>query len=570
MDLLSASQSSHPLFHISERVRLVLWRIIYWLAFVLTWLILPVLQYYCESGYHDPWKRFWDALRRNARFQFIMLGSGAIGLVYVIITSGLSLGSVKSLVIALSHCYALLLAIWLLGHGLVNVPRTLWQEAEPNDLLTHRYQHASRASDAFAESQATYANISAEIKSVARYKEGEYVEWIDELLDEVDNAPLTPARPGRSQVTVDRSMINEQYLSTLARRFYQAKARAIRYKADWQKLLKDCSKAEDIINSRTEGKSLVFRFARTSLSPRTAYIYFALIQPKLLKLISILLVGMSGVLIWSEATHGTFLNLVDKMVSNSKGVGQQLLSTYILGFMCICDFASLTRIRIFNVYALVHRSSDTSSLIFYAMYACRLTVPLSYNYLTLVSSRESVFEEFLGKSINLTPLGKYFNDFLPRLVIVPVLLTLFHFYDRIKNWLGFALDDEEDEDGNSGSVIEGRALVQRALTDPRSQYAISEIATTSENAPRGSFDRFQDSRYDDNISSSSTPLVHSEQQPTRVLGNQAGERANDAFNNVKSFFGNIGKQVQDRFDELRSRSTNNEEEYGQIPRWSQE
>lgn len=568
VDLLSSSQNSHPLFYLSERVRLVLWRIIYWLAFVLTWLIMPVLQYYCESGYHEPWKRFKDALRRNARFQLSMLGAGVIGLIYVILTSGLSPGSIKALVIALSHCYALLLAIWLLGHGLVNVPRALWQEAEPRDLLQSRYKNASRVSDIFAESQATYANVAAEIKALAPYKDCEYLDWIDELLDEVHDGPTVP-RTGYSQTTVDRSIINEQYLSSLASRYYKAKARTIRYEADWQKLLKDCSKAEDIINARLEGKSLVFRFAKTSLPPRMAYIYFTIVQPKLLKLLAMLLAAMSAILVWSEATHGTFLSVVNIMVSNSHGVGQQLLSTLILGFMCVCDFASLTSIRIFNVYALVHRSSDTSSLIFYAMYACRLTVPLSYNYLTLVSSKESVFEEFLGKSINLTLLGKYYNDMLPRLVIIPVLLTLFHFYDRIKNLLGFgmAFDDEQDEDGTSGSVIEGRALVERALTDPRSHYAISNIIPPSDSSgPRCSFDRFEDRSRSlpREPRASESPQPRQSQQEHRVLGrNQPTERANEALNNVKFFFGSLGRQVQERFEELTQRNSDS-----QLPRWS--
>ena len=490
----------------------------------------------------------------------MLIGFGLLGLVYVILSSGLSLGSIKALVIALSHSYALVFAIWLLGHGLVNVPRTMWTEADPRSRLNSLYRHATRVSDAYAEAQSNYADVAAEIKSLGRYKDdSEYLEWIDELLDEVEEDDSSLSQRGVNRVTIDRAMINDEYLSTLTRRLRKCKIRFIRHETDWQKLLKDCARAEDIINARGEG-TLVFRYGKTMFPAPMAYFYYTKVSTNLTRAFAIILAAVSICLVWSEATHGTKLSIVDLVVSSTYGVAQQFVSSLILGFMCVAMFASLTRIRIFNVYALVHRSSDMSSLLFYSMYACRLTVPLSYNYLNLISSRDSVFEEFLGKSINLTPLGKYFNDWLPRLVIVPVLFTLFHFYDKIKNFLGFGLsfDDEgeEDEDGNLGSAIEGRELVSRALTDPRSRFAISIPGSSPRvNSPvPPEARRFATRQYH-------TPInFRDSQELVRDNNNQLG--------NIKSFFGNVGQKIQQGISRIPIGRDDNNDRHSLLPRWS--
>lgn len=563
IDLMSSSQLRHPLFYISEEVRLVLWRVSYWLAFLLTWAILPILQSYTESGYYDPFKKTLDALRQNARYQMILLGSGLAGLLYMILTSRLSLTSLKALVIALSHCYALVLAIWLLGHGMVNIPRSLWHGANPQARLFTNYRNATKVCDAYAENEATYHEISAEINSVAPYKQGRYVEWIDNLLDEVSNGPVAFNNTVRPQVTVERAMINEQYLANLSRRFKRAKCRLIRCRADWQKLLKDCSIAEDILNSAEE-RSLVFRYSRTRLPPKFAYFYYTRIHTWIVQAWATLLAGMSVILVWSELTHGTRVSVVNIIVSASHGIVQQFISSLFLGYMCISAFVSLTRIRIFNIYALVYHGSDVSSLLFYAMYACRLTVPLSFNYINLISSRESVFEEFLGKSINLTPLGKYFNDWLPRLIIIPVALTLFHFYDRIKDFLGFGFAfDDEDENGNGpGSVVEGRELVKRALTDVRFRFAYESpetvgafLTSTRTHSPLLRPVSSTINNSSQNLGSSlGIPASRRLGSPTSIR--EEGNTGFKVLNNIKSFFGNVGSSIEDGISNIREGNSN--------------
>lgn len=575
IDLVSSSNQS-TLFYLSEEVRLVLWRVIYWLAFFLTWAVLPLLQSFIESGYHSTAQKLKDAGHRNLRYQLILLGSGIIGLVYIIITSGLTFGSIKSLLVALSHSYALVIALWLMGHGLVNLPRRSWVEASAGMRLKSLYKHATSSNDAIADIQTEYADVAAEVLALQPYKNGQYQEWIEEMLEDVQAGPGVPLTSsttsgsvqGQSRTRVDRAMIDQHYLSTLYSRFKTIRNRLVRYDADWQKLLYEASKAEDIVNS-LENRSLVFRYKRTSFPPKAAFIYYHMIDPQLHRVLAALFLALTVILVWSEITHGTIVSIVNIVVSHTYGIWQQLMSTVFLGYMCLAAFSSLSRIRVFKVYALVHRHSDTSSLIFYAMYACRLTVPLSYNYITLITSRESVFQEFLGKFINLTPLGMYFNDWLPRFILIPMCFTLFHVYDRVKDYLGFGLsfDDEDEEQEERGSIVEGRQLVKRALTDASYRFAlrhpnISAAVPSADSSPRISNSDYERPSHQP-LQLGGGQINRSHHPPPR---NETLDFDNEeGFDNkVKNFFTSLGGKIQSGISGLKRDVENN----SVLPRWN--
>ncbi|KAL8719052.1 MAG: hypothetical protein Q9225_003886 [Loekoesia sp. 1 TL-2023] len=83
-----------------ETAVLVAWRITYWLTFALTWIILPLLGEYIDSGYRTPKDRFLYSLRSNGRYQLIILACGVSGLAYVFLQNGFRGTSVKALVMA--------------------------------------------------------------------------------------------------------------------------------------------------------------------------------------------------------------------------------------------------------------------------------------------------------------------------------------------------------------------------------------------------------------------------------------------------------------------------------------
>lgn len=115
---------------LAQRPLLVAWRLIYWLTFMLTWFILPLLGEYMDAGYRDPKQRLRYSLRSNARYQLIVLACAIVGLVYLIFDYGFDFTAIKGLLMALAYVWGLILAIYLAGHGMVAVPRNVFRKSE--------------------------------------------------------------------------------------------------------------------------------------------------------------------------------------------------------------------------------------------------------------------------------------------------------------------------------------------------------------------------------------------------------------------------------------------------------
>jgi hypothetical protein len=130
----------------------------------------------------------------------------------------------------------------------------------------------------------------------------------------------------------------------------------------------------------------------------------------------------------------------------------------------------MTEVKVWRGRALVRRNTAHESAFWYAMQVAKLTIPISYNYITFLSSqvyKKTVFYHFLGQLINFTPLGHWFDDLFPVVVLFPVFATLFGIYGRVKRiFVGMDVMDDEEENGTTygtGSWREGRDLISREL-----------------------------------------------------------------------------------------------------------
>jgi len=145
------------------------------------------------------------------------------------------------------------------------------------------------------------------------------------------------------------------------------------------------------------------------------------------------------------------------------------------------------KLRIFNYYALVHnhRTSERS-ILFYGAYLCRLSFPLCYNFLNMATNEDdTVFSKFMGQ-MDLVPfLGSNFNDVLPMLILVPVLLTLFDVHVRVQRV--FDLNDIfVDEELGDLNRQEGR-LVLEDVRRSRSRGYANQFAAPSSRRSRPSW-----------------------------------------------------------------------------------
>lgn len=481
-----------------QRVLLISWRISYWLCFVLTWAILPILLSYSDSGHRSPQKRLLQSLRENVRYHLTMLTVGGVGLVYFFITSGVHIYSIQALLVAISYCYALFLAISLMGHGLVAIPRGLFRAASVSGTLRELQRRAPRAYEKLVEATSNLEAVEGEVALVAERKTGtalEFQDWIEEIAD-MARVPLSAgsARRGggafaggllgqRSSVP---QVITEQYLAALTRKLKLCIHRRARFLSEWENLVQAAADAQSVLDSKSSQRlTFIKHFTSPTLlenisvlNPYTRHIYHFHVVPYIHLLLGVLLSIASAMIVWTELVYSAFPKLAvirytvvhhPSSSTGKIGFAGQCISSLWIAYMCFAAYYTLSSVKVWGSYALVKRGTSASSACFYASYAARLTVPLAYNFVLFLPEEDivqkSVFYNFLGKLIKLSTISEGFNDWFPVLVLIPVCASLFNLYSRVKNVCGFGdvEDDDEDDVFGGGGWREGRDLIEREL-----------------------------------------------------------------------------------------------------------
>ncbi|KAK4044006.1 LMBR1-like membrane protein-domain-containing protein [Parachaetomium inaequale] len=476
----------------------VSWRITYWLTFALTWFILPILGEYSDSGYRDPKGKLLDSLRANAQYYAMVFGSGALGLIYVVISYGHFSESLKSTVMALAYCWGLILAIYLMGHGLVSIPRRLFRNANVSGRLRRIQTQAPKVYEKMDDAEMDLEDLELQVAELSRRKGGSasfFQDWIEEL---VDMTNLPESQPGRATAVRGSgnqsplpNVITEKYLAELTRRLVRARHARSRYLNEWNRLLEDAVKTQAILDSAASKKlesgkaspSAGFWDRHTVFTPYTRFLFHYHLVPYLQIALAAILSLASVCIVWSELVKGLFPQLsvirysvIHHEVASKGQVGfaGQVIAAIWMVYMCAAALISITEIKVWRGRALVRRNTAQESAFWYASQVARLSVPLTYNFMTFLGSiyRDTVFYDFLGQLINLTPLGKWFDYLFPAFILLPVCATLFGLYGKVKRVVGFGVDvlDDGDEDTDergaafgTGSWREGRDLIEREL-----------------------------------------------------------------------------------------------------------
>ncbi|KAI2717631.1 hypothetical protein CBS147332_4511 [Penicillium roqueforti] len=495
IDLASSSRdgSGPKAIWLPERMVLVCWRIAYWLIFVLTWVILPLLGEYVDSGYREPKGRLMYSLRSNAKYQMIVLGCALVGLIYVSISNGFEFTSIKGLVMALAYVWGLVLAIYLMGHGLVSIPRNLLRNSNVSGRLRRLQAHAPKVHDRLMDSVNELANLNGQVSQLQRRKTGtarDFQEWIEELREGHGQSDVrAPILESPDTSATIPSVITERYLADLTRRLQRARHMKTRFVDEWDRLVQLSADLQAIINSAAS-KKLEFAPAprRSSCIPRvkflTPYMRYQLysnVIPSVRLALGAFFAVASVCIVWSEmikslAPHlsAVSLTVVPHWKDNPVGFGGQLTASAWLLYMCSAALVGVSDVKVWGNRALVRRNTYGESACWYAGLVARLTVPIAYNFLTFLPKefrRTTTFYQFLGKLINLTPLGKGFDFIFPIFILLPICATMFNLYGRIKNIFGCGLaedDDIHDVENNPagygmGGWREGRDLIEREL-----------------------------------------------------------------------------------------------------------
>ncbi|XP_011213600.1 LMBR1 domain-containing protein 2 homolog [Bactrocera dorsalis] len=469
-----------------------LWRIIYWSSQFLTWLIMPLMQSYLKAGDFTIKGKLKSALVENAIYYSSYLFICGILLIYIA-AKGVSLDwqKLKAIASSASNTWGLFLLVLLLGYALVEVPRSLWNNATPGFTLQYAYFKLAKLSSSKAEAEENVDDVLESLQGINRaipngYELRSCVETIlrkvpTELIERAtrnynrggsigDTPTIVPTE--KTLIRIHKQVIKSLQTLQRSESLWSVQVEKVLYLED---ISRNMHSTERIFKS--EFPSQRSQLCRILYSPSLHWYWECFCKKHFLKALSIVAAIMSFMVVWSELTFfnrqpvlSIFAQVINIAKYNYKFFTIELFSMIVLCYLFYCTYSTILRIRFLNLYYLApHHQTNEHSLIFSGMLLCRLTPPMCLNFLGLIHMDSHIIEkriletyytQIMGHMDVLSIISDGFNIYFPMCMLAFCLATWFSLGSRILNTMGFQ-QFLQNETIATELVQEGKDLIAR-------------------------------------------------------------------------------------------------------------
>jgi hypothetical protein len=489
-----------PWSYVDSRSYEVLWRIIYWTSQCLTWLVLPFMQSICQTGEFYLKGKIRYAFRSNLFYYGSLLLIFGVLVIYVAINYNLNASNFKVTVIAASTTWGLFLLVLMLGYGLVQVPLNVYNHSRTFYMLSQVQFKLSQLYNEKIDIEERLESLVDEISKLClqiKYNDPlrpcleEIVKIIPEQYSNRVKLTMDDYEDYRTTTTTNLTDLpTEKQLIKLNRLLKKSKHIHHRVQASWIKMINEAFYLEDILNNEKNTNRIFVKQSPLTKSwlrqklfdehPKLEWYTFCVIRPWTLRLLGIGLGLLSIIVIWSEMTFfstspvlSIFAQCVNAARRHYDYFTIEIICYLSIAYLCLCAYYTIFHIRIFNYFYLsLYHLTDENSLIFAATFLCRLTAPLSYNFLGMIHMdqamaitkqthrEETIFTTIMGR-MNLIPIiSNGFNFYFPMLICLLCVGTYFRLGSRCLHIFG--VRQFFDDDNISAEYVEdGKNLMKR-------------------------------------------------------------------------------------------------------------
>ena len=113
------------------------WCTLYWTALLLGWIVTEALCEMLVAGEFSRSSRLRAAIRSSMRLYALLLALVVAAALYLLVWVRIRLADVQGAVALVINCYGMVVVAFLLGRGLVEIPRQIWRRATPRAKLSH-------------------------------------------------------------------------------------------------------------------------------------------------------------------------------------------------------------------------------------------------------------------------------------------------------------------------------------------------------------------------------------------------------------------------------------------------
>lgn len=450
------------------------WSWSYWSTFLLTWLVVPLIQGFEDAGDFTVRERLKTSIQVNLFFYLILGFIGLIGLILLIMMRNNWSGGVLGLAMACSNTFGLVTGAFLLGFGLSEIPKTIWKNADwttRQKVLSHKIANmAMKLDEAHQELSKVIAVAQETSKQMSKRDPlRPYMNIIDNMIDQMlhEDPSFKPqgGRVGENDLDYDA---DEKSMATLRRQLREAREAYYRYKSQYLTYVMEALKLEDTIKNYERRDENGWKFVSSFRPVRNGtlgsyldtmeLIWRCIVWRQVQKIFAVILGSMSAAILLAEATllpSGVDLSVFSILINSigTEDMFVQVVAFVPLFYMCICTYYSLFKIGMLTFYSFTPRQTSSVSLLMICSMVARYAPPISYNFLNLIrldGDKETIFEQRMGNIDNAVPFfGEGFNKIYPLIMVVYTILVASGFFHNIINFVGkwkrIALQNEEQD-----------------------------------------------------------------------------------------------------------------------------
>ncbi|KAK9867472.1 hypothetical protein WJX84_005221, partial [Apatococcus fuscideae] len=483
-DVSHTLQGEHP-----ESLR-VGWQVSYWYGFIAMFTVLPIHQEYANSGHFMFKDRIWSAVKSNLLFYLVVSVLGTAGLLLLLFTGRLAFHNVLGFCIALSNAFGLIAGIFLMGYGLVAIPKHLWKAG---DVKLHQQLLCRRAgiqADLTLKAHRHLArNLGVADSTGQQFRRHDPLrKYVDKILliaaDARQECPANPEEGSGDQTDyfdiLDLGNLRRQLRTSLEdfRRERELYIEVVRSHLEMEDIAKNLPNMGQPFKSSTHDPLPVWL-------AHVEWWWRCYLQGYAFRALAVFTAGLSAAIIVAEATippsipnlslFSLLLHRVNASTPRGDEVPTQLTTFALLAYPCMAAYYALYRLGRFSFYRLIPRHTNAYSLLANALLMCRFAAPLAFNFMAAIAIpvskyddfadvTETVFYEQFGAIMMEQPvIGTSFTNFAPLLIIPYTALLVFNVFNRVAgffSWGDSTGEADDDWEARDARTAEGKRLLR--------------------------------------------------------------------------------------------------------------
>ncbi|CAF2803133.1 unnamed protein product [Rotaria sp. Silwood2] len=408
----------------------------------------------------------------------------------------------QATIVAASTTWGLFLLVLMLGYGLVEVPLNIYNHSRTAYMLSHTQFKLAKIYDEKINVEERLDSLVDDVtKSCMEIKTNDPLrrdlEQIIKIVPEQysNRIKLTMEDYENNRIAIANRFSNsetEKQLIKLHERLKKYIHVHHRVQVLWTRTINEAFYLEDILNNE---QNTNHEFIKQNPHPSSwlrkklfdqhtkfEWYTYCFIRPWALRLLGIILGIISILVIWSEMTFFStkpVLSILAQCVNAARDhysyFIMEVFCCLSIAYLCFCAYYTIFHIRVLDYFYLsLYHLTDDNSLIFAATFLCRLTAPLSYNFLGMIhldqaitkktDRKETIFTSIMGHLTAIPIVSIGFNFYFPMLILLLSIGTYFRLGSRCLHACGFEqfLDDDQRRSyGGANELSNTTTAVQR-------------------------------------------------------------------------------------------------------------